>query len=164
MSANYSFNKMTDADAREILSWRYEPPYDFYDPLDEDLERDVAVLVEPTNLYLSVRNAEGDLIGYYCFGSQAHVEGGDYSEDALDIGGSVRPDLTGTGMGKMFVRVALDFAGIFFHPKKFRATVATFNTRALRTCENAGFVWTQKFRRPDGVEFAVLEKTAANEG
>lgn len=160
----YTFSKMTEPDATEILTWRYEAPYDFYDPSGDELEKDIATLVEPTNLYLAVRGREGDLIGYYCFGGEAQVQGGDYSENALDIGGASRPDLLGTGMGEMFVRVATDFGKMFFNPDKYRATVAAFNTRALRMCEKAGFVWSQQFTRDDGVEFVVLVKDAEKEG
>lgn len=160
----FSFSKMTEPDALEILSWQYDEPYDFYDPAANELGKDVATLVEPTNLYLAVRNAEDDLIGYYCFGGEAQVSGGDYSEDALDIGGASRPDLLGTGMGEMFVRVAMDFGKMFFNPDKFRATIAAFNTRALHMCEKAGFVWTQQFTREDGMQFVVLVKEAEKEG
>jgi RimJ/RimL family protein N-acetyltransferase len=67
-------------------------------------------------------------------------------------------------MGEMFVRVAMDFGKMFFNPEKYRATVAAFNTRALRMCEKAGFVWAEKFTREDGVEFVVLIKDAEKEG
>jgi RimJ/RimL family protein N-acetyltransferase len=155
---------MTEPDAREILTWRYDEPYDFYNPADEESGKDVDTLIEPTNLYLAVRNGEGDLIGYYCFGGEAQVPGGDYTESALDIGGGSRPDLLGTGMGEMFVRVAMDFGKMFFNPEKYRATIAAFNTRALHMCEKAGFAWTQQFMRADGTEFVVLVKDAEKEG
>ena len=164
VNTKFTFSKMTEPDALAILEWRYEAPYDFYDPKGDELAKDLQTLVEPTNLYLAVRDREGELIGYYCFGGEAQVPGGDYAEDALDIGGSTRPDLLGTGMGRMFVRVATDFGDMFFHPKKFRATIAAFNTRALHMCEKAGFVWTQQFTRDDGTEFVVLVKEVENEG
>jgi [ribosomal protein S18]-alanine N-acetyltransferase len=164
MNTKFTFSKMTEPDALSILEWRYEKPYDFYDPKGEELEKDVQTLVEPTNLYLAVRDREGSLMGYYCFGGEAQVPGGDYTENALDVGGGVRPDLLGTGMGMMFVRVAIDFGNMFFHPTKFRTTIAAFNTRALHMCEKAGFVWTQQFTREDGTEFIVLVKEVENEG
>jgi len=160
MNTKFTFSKMTEPDALDILEWRYEAPYDFYDPQGAELCKDLQTLVEPTNLYLAVRGREGDLIGYYCFGEEAQVSGGDYSENALDIAGSSRPDLLGTGLGMMFIRVATDFGEMFFHPDRFRATIAAFNTRALHMCEKAGFVWTQQFTRDDGTAFVVLVKEA----
>jgi len=164
MNPKFTFSKMTEPDAREILTWRYDEPYDFYDPTDIDVDKDIEAMVEPTNLYLAVRDGDGQLIGYYCFGGEAQVSGGDYSENALDIGGGSRPDRLGTGSGEMFVRVAMDFGKMFFNPEKFRATVAAFNTRALRMCEKAGFVWSQRFTRADGTEFVVLVREAEKEG
>ena len=155
---------MTEPDAREILSWRYESPFDFYNASDEQLEKDVERLCEPTNLYLAVRDGEDTLSAYYCFGEEARVAGGDYAEPALDMGGGSRPDLLGTGQGEMFIRVAMDFGKMFFNPDQYRVTVAAFNTRALRMCEKAGFVWTQQFTRDDGIEFVVLVKEAEKEG
>src|SRR5580765_2354470 len=163
-NTKFTFSKMTEPDAREILAWRYEEPYDFYDPSGDDLEKDVQTLIEPTNLYLAVRDGHGGLIAYYCFGGEAQVPGGEYAENALDIGGCARPDLLGSGLGEMFVRVAMDFGNMFFHPEKYRATIASFNTRALHMCEKAGFVWTQQFTREDGTEFVVLVKEAEKDG
>lgn len=163
MNPKFTLSKMTEEDAREILSWRYDEPYDFYDPKD-DLETGVQTLVEPTNLYLGVRDRDGELVAYYCFGGEAQVPGGDYTENALDISGGARPDKLGTGYGPMFVRVAMDFGQMFFSPEKYRATIAAFNTRALRMCENAGFVRSNEFIGPDGTEFVVLIKEAEPEG
>lgn len=163
-NTKFTFSKMTEPDAREILSWRYEEPFDFYDPVEEQFDSDMERLIEPTNLYLAVRGREGELMSYYCFGEEARVSGGDYGEAALDIGGGSRPDLLGTGQGEMFIRVAMDFGKMFFNPEKYRATIAVFNTRALRMCEKAGFVWMQEFTHEDGTEFVVLVKEAEKEG
>jgi RimJ/RimL family protein N-acetyltransferase len=70
----------------------------------------------------------------------------------------------GTGIGEMFIRVAIDFGKMFFNPERYRATIAAFNTRALHLCEKAGFVWSQQFTRDDGTEFVVLVKEAEKEG
>jgi len=156
----FTFSKMTEADALEILAWRYDAPYDVYDPSGDELQKNVAILVEPTNFYLAVRDGDEELIGYYCFGEEAQVAGGDYSENALDIFGTSRPDMLGTGIGEMFIRVATDFGQLFFTPDKLRATVAAFNTRALRMCEKAGFIETSSFIREDGAKFVILTKEA----
>jgi RimJ/RimL family protein N-acetyltransferase len=151
---------MSEADALEILAWHYDAPYDFYDPSGDEMRKDIAALVEPTNFYLAVRDGNEELIGYYCFGEEAQVIGGDYSENALDIFGTSRPDILGTGIGEMFVRVATDFGQMFFTPDKLRATIAAFNTRALRMCEKAGFTETSSFTREDGTKFVILIKDA----
>jgi RimJ/RimL family protein N-acetyltransferase len=156
MNPKFTLSKMTEEDARSILSWRYDAPYDFYDAKDGDLEKDVETLVEPTNFYVGVRDRDDDLVAYYCFGGRAQVPGGDYTENAVDIGGGARPDMLGTGFGEMFVRVAMDFGQILFSAEKYRATIAGFNTRALRMCEKAGFIRSNEFIGQDGTEFVVL--------
>jgi [ribosomal protein S18]-alanine N-acetyltransferase len=156
MNLTYSFEKMTEPQAREILSWRYEAPYDFYDPDEADFEDDLADMLEPANLYLAVSDENDALIGYYCFGREAQVAGGDYSEEVWDVGAGARPDLVGTGIGRSFIGMALNFAQAFFRAEKVRATVAAFNGRALKACEGAGFVRSQEFTRDDGVKFIVL--------
>jgi [ribosomal protein S18]-alanine N-acetyltransferase len=96
-------------------------------------------LLNPAYHYYTVWDHEENLIGYRCFGEDARVPGGDYREEALDMGGGLRPDLTGQGLGAPFVRSAINFALEEFSPKAFRATVASFNIRALRVCESVGY-------------------------
>ncbi|HKX84862.1 MAG TPA: GNAT family protein [Pyrinomonadaceae bacterium] len=154
MNTKFTFSKMTDEDAREVLGWKYTAPFDVY---NRDLE-DVGRLVEPTNLYLTVRDGDGAIVAYYCFGGQAQIAGGDYNEIALDIAGQARPDLLGSGFGEMFVRVAVDFGKMFFNPQKFRTTVPISNKRALKVCERAGFVIAGIFVSDEGNEFCILTK------
>jgi len=156
----FSFSRMSDADAREVLGWRYEAPYDFYNPDPNELENDIQALSDPKNSYHVVRDEKGAVLAYYCFGEQARVEGGDYSDEALDFGGGSRPDLTGGGFGATFIHLGMDFAEVVVAPKKFRVTIAASNSRALRMCESAGFERVQTFQGPQDTEFIVLTKDA----
>ena len=101
---------MDDASARTILSWRYEPPYDFYNLNPDDAEEAIRALMDPQNAYYTLSNQLGDLLAYCCFGADAQVRGGDYGVPALDIGLGVHPDLTGQGEGPAFVDAVLEFA------------------------------------------------------
>jgi ribosomal-protein-alanine N-acetyltransferase len=51
----------------------------------------------------------------------------------------LRPDLTGRGLGLEFLAAALQFGRRRFAPAGFRLAVATFNERAIRVYERAGF-------------------------
>src|SRR5213082_590011 len=50
---------ITAADFAELATWRYDPPYDFYDGDQE----------EPNNpeRYFAARNDDGEMIGFYYY-------------------------------------------------------------------------------------------------
>jgi RimJ/RimL family protein N-acetyltransferase len=148
---------MDEASAREILTWRYEPPYDIYNANADKAEPFVQALLDPAYAYHTIADEHGDLVGYCCFGADARVPGGDYDADALDIGLGMRPDLTGQGHGLAFFETIADFARRTFAPRALRVTVATFNQRAIRVYEKAGFERKQAFQRSgDGMAFEIL--------
>ena len=90
-------------------SWRYEPPYDFYDG-------DVDPVLNPERFYEAL-DEEGLLVGNYYFEEKG---------DALEIGLGMRPDLTGRGLGLEFFRAGLDFAREQFRPESIILNVASF--------------------------------------
>lgn len=158
----FKFEPMTEACARAALSWRYEPPYDFYnhDPAQVDVLIHKSYL-NPAYHYFSVFNEQDSLIAFRCFGEDARVPGGDYSADALDMGGGLRPDLIGHGLGPQVMQAAMDFARAEFSPKAFRATVAEFNLRAQRACEKVGYMPVQRFTAThSGVPFVIFIRNA----
>jgi RimJ/RimL family protein N-acetyltransferase len=159
MKPELIFVPMTEAYARAILGWRYDPPYDAYNLDPATAEADLtAVFLNPEYHYHAVLDAQGELIAYRCFGPDAQVPGGDYSADALDMGGGLRPDLTGRGLGPHVMLAAIEFARARFAPPAFRATVAAWNTRALRACAKAGYRPVQRFQSTAGAEFVVLTR------
>ena len=160
-TVKFRFVPMTAEYAREILGWRYEPPYDFYNPGAGIDEEDLAAtFLNPDYHYYAVLDAHGALIAYRCFGEDARVAGGDYTADALDMGGGLRPDLTGRGLGPPVMRAAMDFARVEFAPRVFRTTVAAWNVRALRACMKAGYQPTAAFENSQGNPFVILMRDA----
>lgn len=159
MSA-FQFEPPTEADARAILGWRYEGIYAAYNANPARLEAGIATLLDPLNQYLAARRADGTLVGFCCFGAEARVPGGDYTNPpALDVGLGLRPDLTGGGLGTAFVRAILAEGQWRHDPPRFRLTVAEFNERARRVYARVGFRPLTSFRRggePDGLVFLVL--------
>lgn len=152
-----TFQPMDEASDREILAWRYDEPYALYNLDPIHLERDQQTYLDPANAYYSVRDEHGDPVAFRCFGPDGQVPGGDYSADALDTGGGMRPDLTGRGLGLSVLTAGLEFGRHTYRPQAFRVTVAAFNTRAQRVCENAGFRTAQTFNSSyDGREFVVM--------
>ena len=70
----------------ELRTWRYEPPYDFYDG-------DAEPVRNPERWY-EARDEAGALVGNFYFEEKG---------DALEIGLGLRPDLTGRGLGLDFL-------------------------------------------------------------
>jgi [ribosomal protein S18]-alanine N-acetyltransferase len=171
---NYTVQPLTATDARQMLSWRYEPPYHIYDVVPPTLtaaqiEREIAFLVNPANCYFAVtENAEGasgqgsgELLAFCCFGLDAQVPGYDYAQqDALDIGLGMHPQKIGQGRGHRFLMAILAHARCLYTPETYRATIATFNHRSQRMFLRAGFTPVASFvsTTRDSRYYVVLTK------
>lgn len=143
---------MTGAHAADICTWRYPAPYDCYDMKGAD----PAALTDP-ELGFHALVAGERLVGFRSFGPDGQVPGGVYDGEALDTGGGLRPELVGRGLGRQALATGLAFGRARFAPRAFRVTVASFNTRALRTVEGLGFERVDRFAATsDGSSFEVL--------
>jgi len=157
---DYIFRPPTEADARAILGWRYRGIYAAYNANPSRLAAGLASLLDPANRYFAIFAPDGTLSGFCCFGAEARVPGGEYTEPpALDVGLGMRPDLTDGGRGLKFFRAILAAGECRYDPPRFRLTVATFNERAQRVYERAGFCSCVTFRRGgerDALEFLLM--------
>ena len=138
----FTFEPMTEADARTILAWRYEGIYTVYN--NEVGDEGIAEMLDRRSPYYSVRDERGELVGFFCYGTAAQVwdsgERSIYSENnTISIGLGLRPDLTSKGFGLAFVEAGLAFAKEHFAPDNFRLFVLSFNERAIKVYERAGF-------------------------
>jgi len=137
---------MKKAAAKEILGWRYEAPYDFY-----NLDFSVDSLNEFLNgTYYVLSDEENGVIGFYCSGRSAQVPSGDmygmYQGPYLDVGLGMHPKLVGQGYGFEFCTTILAHRQTVQGRSPIRLTVATFNIRAIRLYERLGFVKKHEFR------------------
>jgi len=151
---------MTETVALAILHWQYPEPYALYNLKVENEAEEIRCFLDPRNDYNALHDETGRLVGFCCFGQEARVPGGDYSEEALDIGLGMRPDLIGQGFGGAFLAAILAFADQEFTPKRLRATIAMFNGRSMRVFAKAGFQPVQTFlsRSESPLEFVVMVK------
>lgn len=153
---DFTFRPMDKASAQEILAWRYDKPYDLYNLGTGDDAQTLQVFLDPQYAYYIIKDGEA-AVAYCCFGPDAQVPGGDYSQPAVDVGMGVRPDLTGQRQGSVFVQSVLGFGRRVLSPELFRVTIAVFNARARRVWAKAGFRQTQVFcRDTDGMDFVVM--------
>ena len=129
--SDYFFKLMTDEDAREISHWHYEPPYDFYDATsDQDDLQELLDSERRGDAYFSVFDESGAIVGFFQFEREGKT---------VDVGLGMRPNLTGKGLGTEFLLAGLEFARERFSPEGFTLSVTTFNERAIRVYERAGF-------------------------
>ena len=151
---------LTREHAEDIATWRYEAPYDIYDMVGTD----PGELLDPEVGYRAVMTADR-LIAFRSFGPDGQVPGWNYDDSALDTGGGLRPELTGHGLGRAVISAGLAFGRAQFAPAAFRVTVASFNTRALRTVESLGFERIGSFKASrDSREFDVLVRAETTSG
>jgi ribosomal-protein-alanine N-acetyltransferase len=140
-------------DAREVTTWRYDGIYAIYNLNSLDII--TALYLEPLLRLLGVLyvyavcDEHGVLVGIF---QLAH------HGDTVELGLAMRPDLTGQGLGLDFVVAGLDFARMQFAPATFQLDVATFNRRAIRVYERAGFYPVRTFtKRLGGRKVEALE-------
>lgn len=150
----WTIARMTVNFANEILGWKYEPPYDFYN--NEMTEEGMAELMD--GQYVAILDDTNQLVGYYCTGSGAQVPAGIplgvYKDEMLDIGLGLMPNLTGKGLGSSYFSYILHSINSSL---PLRLTVATFNKRAIKLYKNAGFISNFKFYSNDK-EFQTMIK------
>ena len=148
--------------AKTILGWKYEQPYDFYDneltaeALQEMLDGSYHALVDEQNT----------VIGFFCTGANAQVPRGHqfgvYTEDFIDMGVGMHPNLVGKGNGFDFCAQVISCIRAE-SSKPIRLTVATFNKRAIRLYEKLGFVSENRFCT-DSAEFETMVKKQIGKG
>jgi ribosomal-protein-alanine N-acetyltransferase len=147
----FRFSQLSQADAEVIAEWRYPEPFSFYNwTADPD---DLRELLDPSlrgEAYWAVKDEAGDLVGHFSFKPK--------DERAIEIGLGLRPDLTGRGLGASFLAAGLNFARDRFAPEWFVLSVATFNERAIKVYERAGFARVRVYMHfTAGREWEFLE-------
>ncbi|QPL04460.1 MULTISPECIES: GNAT family N-acetyltransferase [Actinomyces] len=147
-----TYTPMDMETARVIAdNWKYSPPYDFYnmtaDP--EDYQEFVTPELWP-NFFLQVRQG-GQLIGF--LSGRVAEEG-----DCVEIGLGLRPDLTGRGLGRNFMRGNLKWIQQEYSGMEIRLSVALFNRRGIRVYESIGFKVIRHFTQvTNGGEYDFVE-------
>ena len=138
-----------------VANWRYDGVYSFYDMAAD--EEDLMIFMDTKNwqnITKAVLNENDELVGWASFY-------GENDEFWLSLG--LRPDLTGRGLGKEFVRQCLEYAVSHYDLSKhtIKLAVAVFNQRAIKVYQRAGFLETNRTVRNTHigqVDFIEMEK------
>jgi len=142
-------------EARIVASWQYGDELSMYDGDPDHHEGLLAMTPEGYGYYAIV--VEPELLGYCCFGPEGRVPGQlPPEDDLLDVGGGLRPDLVGKGLGSVGFPLVLAYGRQRFSPPGFRTAIASFNKRSIVLCRWAGFRTTATLVGPGGREFTEL--------
>ena len=159
MSPHLVVRAFTVDEARAVVAWAYEPPFDLYDLSGDDA---VALLIhrdERGHGYYPV--LDGDVVvGSVCFGAEARVRGQVEQAGTCDLGAGIDPSRLSEGVATAVLPTAVRFAVERFGAVRVRTAVATFNDRSLRLCTSAGFRRVREFDGPAGRRLVVLEPVA----
>ncbi|MCA0987401.1 GNAT family N-acetyltransferase [Guptibacillus algicola] len=141
---NFTIKEMDLDSARSTLSWRYEPPYDFYNN-----EMDEESIKERLDGSYQAITLDDELFGYLCIGEQAQIpighKYGVYHERCVDMGLGMNPDYVGKGYGYGFCERIMNHIKENNPGVPIRLSVATFNKKAIHLYEKLGFVKKDKF-------------------
>lgn len=148
---------MNEKMAKEVLNWKYDKPYDFYNSelTDEGMEEML------DGSYYALVNDFKELVGFFCIGETAQVPIGNqygvYTESLVDMGLGMNPTLVGKGNGFQFCSYILNSIQQDYKSIPIRLTVAKFNQRAIYLYEKLGFVLESEFKT-DFAEFITMVK------
>ena len=151
-----TYRTMTAEDKRAVCAWRYPGEYAVYDLPDYDeMCRMNASFVAAEREKNFVSFLEGDeLIGFVNLLEEP---------EEVFVGIGVHPQKCGGGYGQQMLRMACDLSKTQYPGKPLYLEVRTWNARAVRCYEKAGFVidgepFTQVTGAGNGVFYRMIRK------
>ncbi|CAM4470259.1 GNAT family N-acetyltransferase [Paenibacillus tarimensis] len=128
---------------RELCSWRYEPPYDLFNwPSWELMQQQGIEFGDPVireRQYTAILDANHELTGYAQFFPLLGV---------TRLGLGLRPTLCSQGLGPAVVSLLIKEAFRRAPEDEVDLEVLTWNKRAVKAYQKAGFEITDRYCRP----------------
>ena len=125
-----TFHKTTEEEKQIVCKWKYDGDYAIYNPAPlEEQEKLHRGFADPKNNYYSFLDGTR-LIGYINL-----IE----EETAVRFGIGVNPALCNQGYGQQITRIARELSHERYPGKPIILEVRTWNLRAVRCYEKAGF-------------------------
>jgi [ribosomal protein S18]-alanine N-acetyltransferase len=141
----YRVDALSIEDGMDMAMWPYPGPWAVYDSLEAPRSDEG---------WWAVRDAEGALVGFCCFGEAARVPGLPEDPARLDVALGLRPDLVGRGLGPAFVGTVVEHAERVADGRRLRCVVPIWNEAGRRAAETAGFVVAGAHEVPGGAPVA----------
>ncbi len=130
------FRVPTKSDVDDILTWKYDGKYSFY---DNDIQKEKMEWIESfvdSDDNFSIYNDSNKLVGNCSFY---------YIEEFFCVGLQMRPELTGKGFGVEFAKSIIDFGREKYKFNYIDLIVAKFNNRAIKVYDKLGFKVIEEF-------------------
>ncbi len=124
----YEFRKVTNNDVEDMITWKYEGIYSFF---DNDFSEGKINYVKS----FPMDDNKNELVGNCAF----------YLNDKVSFSIQMRPSLTSKGMGKEFLQAILEFAKERYNLKNIELSVLKFNERAIRLYKSLDFKVINEF-------------------
>ncbi|WP_338556491.1 GNAT family N-acetyltransferase [Paenibacillus sp. KS-LC4] len=135
---------MDASHARQLCDWQYEPPYGIYQwPAWDAMEKAEMEFADPElrqKQYAAILDDQGELVGFAQFFP--------LGDDVLRLGLGRHPQLCSRGSGTAFVELLIEEARRRAPHSELDLEVLTWNARAIRVYEKAGFRITDTYIRP----------------
>lgn len=128
--APYHVGELSIEDGLDIAMWRTPGPWAVQDSLEAP---------RPDEGYWAVRDSEGHLIGFCCFGEAARPLGLDADPSKLDCALGLAPQFTGRHLSRDFAQTVIDRAQSIADGRTVRTAVAGWNAVGRHTAESVGF-------------------------
>lgn len=148
MNKQFEIVPMQEEHGADICSWRYEPPYDIYSWLPWEQMKALEVEFGSDQLraeqYVSILDENKQLAGFAQYFPLV---------DVTRLGIGMKPELCGHGYGHLFVSTIVEEA-LRRNPRNIvDLEVLTWNKRAIRSYEHAGFSITDEYDKmtPGGI-------------
>lgn len=148
------FKNPTELDAKDIVTWKYDGIYSFYDNDKTEAKKEWASNIYKEENVFTIYDDKNQLIGNCSF---------DYDDENNEylFGVQMRPCLTGKGMGEEIVTKILNFGKQKYNLNEVTLLVANFNKRAMRLYEKLGFKFIEEFPahvNEQDIIFVVMKK------
>lgn len=151
LEMNYEFRRVTNEDVKDLLTWKYDGIYSFFDNDFSQGKIDYIKSFPNDNNVFSVYNKKNELVGSCAI----------YLNEKTTFSVQMRPSLTSQGLGKEFMQAFLNFVKDKYNLKSIGLSVLKFNERAFRLYKSLDFKVTGEFvgKTVKGeMEFIAMEK------
>ena len=148
----YIFERASKKDVQEMLNWKYDSIYSFYNNDKTPEKSEMINNLESNESAFVIRNNGGELVANCSFNYEN-------DEETYVFGIQVRPDLTGKGLGRSIVEQSLKFGKSKFQFESIDLLVVDFNKRAIKLYTNLVFTKIEEFDtncNGENVHFLVM--------